>query len=215
MNIFKSSFSVGGKGAVLAAAVFLVSVSAQSSFAQRSGASPAQVSSFLSNPKELLNKSPNGGADFVSGVRDLVTGDPATLQPVLQLLANANKSQRAAIGAALAQAAKIVVRTNPGLAAEIQKAVLETKDEELVLAFAAGSGDRPIGAGGAGAGGGAGGASGGPTGTIGASGGGGSGIEGIGGPGVNTPLFSYTSNVGGLTATPNNTTTTITSSVSP
>ena len=211
---FKSSFSMSGKGAVLATAIFLASVSVQPSFAQRSGTSQAQVSSFLSNPGELLGRSPNGGADFVSGVRDLVTADPATLQPILQLLANANKSQRSAIGAALAQAAKIVVRTNPGLAAEIQKAVLETKDEEVVLAFAAGSGDRPIGAtGGGGAG--AGGASGGPTGTIGAAGGGGGPAEGIGGNGVNTPNFSYTSNVGGLTSTPNTTTTTITSAVSP
>lgn len=212
---FRSDFSVGGKAAVLAASVFLVSVSAQPGFAQRSGASQAQVSSFLSNPSELLGRSPNGGADFVSGVRDLITADPATLQPVLQLLANANKSQRSAIGAALAQAAKIVVRTNPTLAAEIQKAVLETKDEEVVLAFAAGSGDRPIGATGGGGAGGAGGASGGPTGSLGAAGGGGGPAEGIGGNGVNTPNFSYTSNVAGLAATPNSTTTTISSSISP
>lgn len=212
---FKSRFSTGGKGAVLAAAVFLASVSAQPGFAQRSGASQAQVTSFLNNPRELLNKSPNAGADFVSGVRDLITADPATLQPVLQLLANANKSQKSAIGAALAQAAKIVVRTNPALAAEIQKAVLETKDEDLVLAFAAGSGDRPIGATGGGGAGAGGGASGGPTGSLGATGGGGGPAEGIGGNGVNTPNFSYTSNVGGLNSTPNNTTTTISSSVSP
>lgn len=45
--------------------------------------------------------------------------------------------------------------------------------------------------------------------------GGGGPAEGIGGNGVNTPNFSYTSNVGGLTSTPNTTTTTITSAVSP
>src|SRR4051794_39154660 len=72
--------------------------------AQRVGASPAAVASFLGNPSELLSKSPNGGPELIGAARDLVTADQATLQPILNLLANANKDQKTAIGAALAQA---------------------------------------------------------------------------------------------------------------
>jgi hypothetical protein len=103
------------------------------------------VAQFLISPSELLARSPNGGPSFVAAVRDLVAINPATLQPVLNLLPNASRNQKSAIGAGLAQAARRVVRTNPGLAAEIQKAILNTRDQEVVLAFAAGSGDRPSG----------------------------------------------------------------------
>src|SRR5882757_5424961 len=68
------------------------------------------VAQFLNHPSELLAKSPHGGAGFVAAVRDLVAANPATLQPVLHLLANANKNQKSAIGAGLAQAARLVVK---------------------------------------------------------------------------------------------------------
>jgi|GEM_PF-3111064 hypothetical protein len=174
---------------------------------------PQAVPQFLSNPSELLTKSPDGGAELVGAVRDLVASDPATLQPILNLLANANKDQKAAIGAGLAQAAKIVVRTNPGLATEIQQAILNTKDQDVVLAFAAGAGDRPIGA--AGGGGGGGGASGGQTNPLQFGPGGTGGAQSIGGNGTNTPFFSYTSSVSGLGATTTGTTGAVSASVSP
>jgi hypothetical protein len=132
----------------------------------------------------------------------------------LNQLANANKDQKSAIGAGLAQAAKIVVRTNPGFATEIQQAILNTKDQDVVLAFAAGAGDRPIGAAGGGAG--AGGASGGQTSPLSFFAGGAGGPAGIGGPATNTPFFSYTSSV--VPATNNSTlatNNTLTTSVSP
>ena len=211
-GMFQASFKRSLTG-VAASALIALSISAQVSspaFAQRS---PQAMAQFLSNPGDLLAKSPNGGAELVSSVRDLVSGDSATLQPIINLIANANKEQKAAIGAGLAQAAKIVVRTNPGLATEIQQAILNTKDQDVVLAFAAGAGDRPIGAGGGGGGGGAGG---GQTNPLQFGSGGTGGAQQIGGNGTNTNPFTYTSGVTGLGNTfTNNTSGTVSSSVSP
>lgn len=197
-----------------AASVCIVTTATAPALAQK--LTPQQIATqFLNNPAELLGKSPNGGPELVSTVRELVTTDPATLQPILNQLANANKDQKSAIGAGLAQAAKIVVRTSPAFATEIQQAILNTKDQDVVLAFAAGAGDRPIGA--AGGGGGApGGASGGQTNPLSFFGGSGGGPANIGGPATNTPFFSYTSSV--VPATNNSTlatNSTIATSVSP
>jgi hypothetical protein len=206
--------SVVKRGLFLAAAfACIVTVATAPALAQRQTPQQA-VTQFLNNPSELLGKAPNGGPELVSAVRDLVTTDPATLQLILNQLANANKDQKSAIGAGLAQAAKIVVRTNPGFANEIQQAILNTKDQDVVLAFAAGAGDRPIGA--AGGGGAPGGASGGQTSPLSFFAGGAGGPAGIGGPATNTPFFSYTSSV--VPATNNSTlatNNTLTTSVSP
>ncbi|WP_049820000.1 hypothetical protein [Bradyrhizobium japonicum] len=210
--MFQTTFKRSLTG-IAASALIALSVSAQvtpSAFAQRS---PQATAQFLSNPGDLLAKSPNGGAELVGSVRDLVSGDAATLQPIINLIANANKDQKAAIGAGLAQAAKIVVRTNPAFATEIQQAILNTKDQDVVLAFAAGAGDRPIGAAGGAGGGGAGG---GQTNPLQFGAGSGGGAEKIGGNGTNTNPFSYTSGVSGLGNTfTNNTSGTVSSSVSP
>ncbi|MHC2253915.1 hypothetical protein [Bradyrhizobium embrapense] len=197
---------------VAASAILALCVAAQAPTPASAQRSPQATAQFLSNPAELLAKNPSGGAELVSSVRDLVSGDPATLQPIINLIANANKDQKAAIGAGLAQAAKVIVRTNPGLATEIQQAILNTKDQDVVLAFAAGAGDRPIGA--AGGGGGGGGAGGGQTNPLQFGGGGGGGPQPIGGSGTNTPLFSYTSSVTGLGSTFSNSGV-VSSSVSP
>ncbi|WP_159010142.1 hypothetical protein [Bradyrhizobium sp. S69] len=125
--------------------VLAIGLTAAASTPALAQSTPGTVAQFLISPSELLAKSPNGGPGFVAAVRDLVAINPATLQPVLNLLANANRNQKSAIGAGLAQAARRVAKTNPGFAAEIQKAILNTRDQDVVLAFAAGSGDRPIG----------------------------------------------------------------------
>ena len=197
---------------VAALAILAMCVATQVPTPASAQRSPQATAQFLSNPAELLGKNPTGGAELVSAVRDLVSGDPATLQPIINLIANANKDQKAAIGAGLAQAAKVIVRSNPGLATEIQQAILNTKDQDVVRAFAAGAGDRPIGAGGGGGGGG--GAGGGQTNPLQFGGGGGGGPQQIGGNGTNTPMFSYTSNVTGLGNTFTNSGT-VSSSVSP
>jgi hypothetical protein len=127
---------------ILAAAIGLTNSASTRALAQSTSETVAQ---FLNYPSELLAKAPNGGSVFVAAVRDLVAANPATLRPVLNLLANANRNQKSAIGAGLAQAARLVAKANPELAAEIQKAILNTRDQDVALAFAAGSGDRPIG----------------------------------------------------------------------
>src|ERR1700742_3734225 len=112
-----------------AALVCVAAVTSAPAVAQRQ--TPQQVvTQFLNNPKDLLGKAPDGGPELVSTVRELVTTDPATLQPILNQVANATKDQKAAVGAGLAQAAKIVVRGNPTFADEIQQAILNTKDQD-------------------------------------------------------------------------------------
>lgn len=196
------------KFASFAAAICLAAFTSSPAAAQRMGAPPQTVSLFLNNPSELLTKHPTGGVEMIVSVRDLVTADPATLQPIINQIANANKDQKIAIGTALAQAAKIVVRTNPAFATEIQQAILDYKDQEVMLAFAAGSGDRPIGAGGGGGGG-----VGGQTNPL-TFGGSGGGLQNIGQNGTATPFFSYTSGVAGLGAIAGNNTGTATTIIS-
>lgn len=143
--------ALSDKRSAALASIFVLAIgfaSSASTLALAQSTSEA-ATQFMNHPSELLAKSPNGGPGFVAAVRNLVAVNPATLRPVLNLLANANRNQKSAIGAGLAQAARLVVKTNPGLAAEIQKAILNTRDQDVVLAFAAGSGDRPIGVAGA------------------------------------------------------------------
>jgi len=184
--------------AVVAAIAFMSAL--QPAAAQTStgtpGASAAAAAAFLANPGQVLQQNPTGGQQLVSRIRDLAVADPATLQSILQLLATANKDQKVAIGAGLAQAAKIVVRTNQAYATQIQQAILDTKDQDVVLAYAAAAGDTATGAaGGAGAAGG--GAVGGQTNSISTGGTGGGTAQSIGGGGVQTGSFSMTSSVGG------------------
>jgi hypothetical protein len=179
------------------------------------------VQTFLANPIALLNQNPKGGPTLISQIRDLAVADPSTLDRILGLLSNANKDQKTAIASGLAQAAKIVVKTNAPYATRIQLAIADTKDQDVVLAYSAAAGEAPIGAAGGGGGGGGGGASGGasggqtnslpsaPTGTGTA--------QAINGSSTPTGQFSYTSSVSG-NGTTNGTSTTLTTlsvSVSP
>ena len=118
------------------------------------------VTDFTNNPGQLLQRFPDGGPDLISHVRDLAATSGATLQPLLDLVANANPHQVDAIGTGLAQAALVCVRYDQQFATEIQQAVAALGNQALELAFAAVLGDKPIGAVGGGGGGGGGG---GPT----------------------------------------------------
>jgi hypothetical protein len=106
------------------------------------------VADFTANPSQLLSQFSSGGGQMISRLRDLLASDPATLAPILSLLANANAEQKAAMGAAIAQAAKLYQRADQTFAAQIQQAVANTQDQELIVAYAAAMGDQPIGAGG-------------------------------------------------------------------
>lgn len=156
---------------------------------------------FLQNPSQALQQYPDGGPGLVSFLREAAIGDPKSLPAIVGLIANANKGQKTAIGAALGQAAKIVVRTNQAYATQIVQAIAETKDQDVFLAYSGVVPDQGTasigGGGGAGAGGGAGGQTnalgGAPTSTGAAT--------PIGGGSTGTAQFSYTSSVTGDTTT--------------
>src|ERR1043166_2889117 len=139
--------------AIMAAFILLLGTVQQPSAQQPTGLT---VSAFLANPSLILQQNPRGGPQMISELRDFSVSDEATLTAILGLIPNANKEQKAAIGAALAQAARILVRTNQAYSQRIQYLIAETKDEDVILAYAAVAGDRPIGAVGGGAAGGGG-----------------------------------------------------------
>jgi hypothetical protein len=170
------------------------------------------IADFTANPSQLLNQFPSGGGQMISRLRDLLASDPATLAPILSLLPTANSEQKAALGAALAQAARLYQRADQAFAAQIQQAVANTQDQELIVAYAAAAGDQPIGAGGgAGSAGGPGGGSnplGGPA--LGSSA-----LQGIGGGAVDTGPFSMTASASAAGNTAINNTNNGTNAVSP
>jgi hypothetical protein len=152
----RSWWSVRRAATVIAAALIIVAANLHSLPAQQP--QRLTVSEFLANPGRLLQLYPNGGPGMITEIRDLAVSDKATLQPILSLLANADKYQKIAIGRGLADAAKILVRSGQqAYATEIQEAILKTKDQDVVLAFTIASGNRELGTvgGGAGVGGGA------------------------------------------------------------
>jgi hypothetical protein len=173
------------------------------------------VQAFLAKPEVVLEKNTAGGPSLVSQVRDLAVANPATLTSIIGLLAKASKDQKNAIAAGLAQAAKIVVKNNPAYATQIQQAILDTKDQDVVLAYAGAAGDVPIGAGGGAGAGGSSGASGGQTTGLGGAPTGTGGAEAINGSSTPTGNFSYTSSVAGGGSTTSGTTTVLSTSVSP
>jgi hypothetical protein len=176
------------------------------------------VASFKDNPGQLLTQFPNGGPELVSRVRELAVSDPTLLDPIIALLANATKDQKTGIASGLAQAARVVVRTNQPYATRIQQAIADTKDQDVVLAYAAASGDVAIAATGAGGAGSAG-ASGGQTTGLGGPAGGGGTLEAINGSSTATGLFSFTSSTSGTgsstTGSSTTTTTTLIGTTSP
>lgn len=184
---------------------------------------PAQtISNFLGDPSKLLQQfqMPEQKAALASMIRDLAASDPATLQPILQLLANASKDQKGAIGGGLGQAARICVRseqpsvsavTNREYANQIQEAIAKTKDEDVWLAYTSVTGETQLG--GVGGGQGSAGAVGGQTNAL-AGGPTSTGAPAVI-PGGSAPTgpFGITSSVGGTGAP--STSTTFTTSVSP
>ncbi|MGN1287330.1 MAG: hypothetical protein ACI4XG_12210 [Bradyrhizobium sp.] len=176
------------------------------------------VTNFKANPEQLLTQFPNAGVELTSRARDFALNDPTSLDPLIALLAKASKDQKTAIAAGLAQAARIVVRSNQPYATRIQQAIADTKDLDTVMAFAAASGDTGTAATGAGGAGSAG-ASGGQTSAIGATGARAGALEAINGNSVNTGIFSFTSSVSSsgntTTGTTTGTGTTLISTVTP
>ncbi len=193
-----SALSFRAMAAAIVAVVVAMSAAPQQASAQQPPGLTA--TSFLANPGQILQQYPNGGPLMITAIRDLAVSDPATLNTIVGLLPNASKEQKGAIGAGLAQAARILVKTNQAAAGLIPEAIARSNDQDVVLAFLIANGERELGTigGGAGAGGGAsGGAVGGQTnplpGLVGSTGG----AQGIPGGSAGTNAFGFSSTVSG------------------
>ena len=165
--------------------------------------SAISVADFVANPGALLSLYPLGGGSMVSDVRDLVTADMQTVDPLLSLVATANSEQKNALGTGLGLAALDLARSNPQSASAIQNALVRLNDPTLLAAYAAVTGNQRLAAAGPGAGAGGGGES--ATGGAGVNG-------GIGGPTFLFPdfattntadTFTFLSVTGGTPGTPN------------
>jgi hypothetical protein len=185
-------------------------------YSTRQQLSAQAIADFKSNPNGLLNENPTGGGQLIARIRDLLASDPATLPIILGLVTSANKDQKPAMGAALAQAARLYIRVDQAFAAQIQQAVADTKDQALIVAYAAAAGNLPIGGLGGGAAG-SGGSSGGQTGALSGPTGFGGAIQGINGGSVDTGNFSASGSASSAAGLFNSSTTTngTSSSVSP
>lgn len=133
------------------------------------------IAKFKADPQGLLTTYASAGLPLSTEVRSLVLTDPSLVATLIDVAKSANDAQKSAIGAGLAEAARILAATNPQLAAQIQLAVAQSGLGSLITAFIAGSNateTAAIGGGGGGGGGeGGGGGTGGPTGGVGSSGG--------------------------------------------
>ena len=121
--------------------------------------SAISVGDFVANPGALLTLYPLGGGSMVSDVRDLVTADMQTVDPLLSLVATANSEQKNALGTGLGLAALDLARSNPQAASVIQNALVRLNDPTLLAAYAAVTGNQRLAAAGPGAGAGGGGES--------------------------------------------------------
>lgn len=125
------------------------------------------IDAFKSNPSQLLQQFPQGGAALISRVRDLAASDPTTLPLLIDLLKSADpKTQIPAIAAGLAQVARLASKTDQAYATEIQNAIGASGNQVAIAAYQAATGDVAIAATGGGGGAGGGGTGGGgPTGS--------------------------------------------------
>ena len=124
------------------------------------------IAQFKANPQGLLTTYASAGLPLSTEVRSLVLTDPSLVDALITVAKGANDAQKAAMGAGLAEAARIIVATNPTLAAQIQVAVAQSGLQPLITAYIAGS-NATVTAATGGGGGDAGGGGGGPTGGVG------------------------------------------------
>ncbi|MGJ4927623.1 hypothetical protein ACQR1I_20440 [Bradyrhizobium sp. HKCCYLS2038] len=204
---------------VAAASLALVSAALTAAVLPAPAAAQQQTISqrFLANPGQVLSQYPEGGTAMVSLLREVAIADPGSLNAILGLVPNASKAQKTAIGNALGQAAKVVVKTNQAYANQILQAIAETKDQDVFVAYSGGANDQGTAAtGGGGAG--AGGAVGGQTNTLGGTPTSTGSAQAIGGGSTPTGNFTYnpsTTGTGSTTGTSTTTTFTISTTTSP
>ncbi len=127
----------------LAAAAF-VALAAPSVNAQPPGAATtpalgklpdATIAQFKANPQSLLTTYASAGLPLSTQVRGLVLTDASLVATLIDLARNANDSQKGAIGAGLAEAARILAASDPAEAAQIRQAVAASGLAPLVTAF--------------------------------------------------------------------------------
>jgi hypothetical protein len=176
---------------ILTASVLLAQMGAANAVGSDPKAPPPadKFAKLQADPKSIfqnLQGNPASNPELISSVRDIVMADKSALKPVIEALKLASGEEKSAIGTGLGQAATAVLQTDPAYAAEIQDALAASSDQAAILAYAAVTGNVPIGAAGGGAGGAGGGAGGSSAGGGAASGGagaaGGGGGGGGGGP---------------------------------
>jgi hypothetical protein len=136
------------RGLVLAAPIVIaVTGLAQAAcYSSRQQLPVSTLAQFMADPGQLQSKYPNGGARMISTIRDLVASDPSMLPRVLDLSANSNAEQIAAIGAGLGQAALVCSRGDPTFANEIHQMVAAVNNQPLTVTFAGVVGNSPVAA---------------------------------------------------------------------
>lgn len=131
----------------------------------------AEIAQFKANPDNLLTTYASAGLPLSTEVRGLTLTDPSLVATLIEVAKKANDAQKGAIGAGLAEAARIMATTNPAGAADVQRLVAQSGLSPLITAFIALSNGTLTAAIGGGGGEGAGAGSGGATGGVGAAGG--------------------------------------------
>ncbi|MCP3391796.1 hypothetical protein NLM27_23675 [Bradyrhizobium sp. CCGB12] len=139
------------------------------------------ISEFKASPNSLLQQYPTGGPQLISRVRDLGASDPTTLPGLIALLKDpaTTKDQIRAIVGGLAQVARMAATSDAPFANEIQTAIANTGNADVIAAYQAATGDVAIAATGGGGGGSSG--SGGPVNGNGNTGGANNGAPSFGG----------------------------------
>jgi hypothetical protein len=97
------------------------------------------IEQFKANPQGLLTTFASAGLALSARVRALVLTDPSLVDVLITVAKSGNDAQKAAIGAGIAEAARILAAIDPQLAAQIQLAIAQSGSEALITAFIAGS----------------------------------------------------------------------------
>ena len=97
------------------------------------------IAQFKADPQGLLTTYASAGLPLSARARSLVLTDPSLVDVLIDVSKTANDAQKAAIGAGMAEAARILAAIDPQLAARIQLAVAQSGSESLITAFIAGS----------------------------------------------------------------------------
>lgn len=115
----------------------------------------AAVVAFKANPQAIIANHASAGLPLSTEARSLLLTDPTLIDALLDAAKGGNDVQKAAIGAGLAEASKVLVCSNPQLAATIQQKIAQSNIGPLITAYiAASNGTETAAIGGGGGGGG-------------------------------------------------------------